>query len=79
MSRPPHADESDDMARILTKCIDIPTSKVQLFVLITVDAEGWPHVTGNLDTVDSILSVIRQVGGFGDPDTVREVHDAKDN
>lgn len=59
MSRPPQADEHDQFTQIIGKCIQAPGSKLEIFVLVSLDAEGRPYVTGNTNTPADAMYVLQ--------------------
>lgn len=65
MSRPAHGDEHDTLATLINKSINVPSSKVKLFVLITIGEDGRPCVAGNTQQPGDMLQIFQQLLDWG--------------
>ena len=80
MSRLPQADEHDQFTQIIGKCIQAPDSKMKIFILISLDEEGQPYVTGNTDTPGDAMYILQCMVENGlDGVTVNKLDLPKDN
>ena len=59
MSRPPQGDEHDEFTKIIGKCIQAPGSKMEIFVLVSLDEKGRPYVTGNTETPADAIYILQ--------------------